>query len=194
MTDPDLVRLFVGPLESLGLSYMITGGVASVVYGDPRFTRDVDLVLDLPAGAVGRFENAFAGEAFYVPPPEVLAREVARPEGGHFNLIHRDTALRADVYLAGADPFHAWALERRRRIDLDDLSVWLAPIEYVVVRKLEYCRVGGSERHLRDVAMMLRVSGDLVDDAALQEWSTRREVSETLERARAFDPDLSGDQ
>lgn len=61
---------------------MITGGVASVVYGDPRFTRDVDLVLELPANAVGRFANAFAGEAFYVPPPEALAREVARAEGG----------------------------------------------------------------------------------------------------------------
>lgn len=47
---------------------MITGGVASVVYGDPRFTPDVDLVLELPANAVGRFANAFAGEAFYVPP------------------------------------------------------------------------------------------------------------------------------
>lgn len=82
MTDPDLIRLFVGPLESLGLSYMITGGVASVVYGDPRFTRDVDLVLELPANAVGRFENAFAGEAFYVPPPRLRPERVARAEGG----------------------------------------------------------------------------------------------------------------
>ncbi|HUF50534.1 MAG TPA: hypothetical protein VMN60_06865 [Longimicrobiales bacterium] len=47
MTDPDLVRLFIEPLEGLDLVYMITGGVASVIYGDPRFTRDIDIVLEL---------------------------------------------------------------------------------------------------------------------------------------------------
>jgi len=45
--DPDLVRLFIEPLERLGVRYMVTGGVASVVYGDPRFTRDVGVVLEL---------------------------------------------------------------------------------------------------------------------------------------------------
>ena len=48
MSDPDLIGLFVEPLESVGISYMITGGVASVIYGDPRFTRDIDLVMQLP--------------------------------------------------------------------------------------------------------------------------------------------------
>lgn len=50
MTEPDLVGLFVAPLETLGVNYMITGGVASVIYGDPRFTRDIDLVLELREG------------------------------------------------------------------------------------------------------------------------------------------------
>jgi hypothetical protein len=65
----------------------------------------------------------------------------------------------------------------------------LAPIEYVIVRKLEYLRASASERHLRDVAMMLRVSGPLVDSSALGEWSARREVVDLLEAARRFDPD-----
>jgi hypothetical protein len=47
VTDPDLIRLFVEPLEAIDISYMITGGVASVIYGDPRFTRDVDIVMEL---------------------------------------------------------------------------------------------------------------------------------------------------
>ena len=75
MAEPDLIGLFVAPLEATGISYMITGGVASVIYGDPRFTRDVDIVMEL-----------------------------TRTGGGHFNVIHRETALRADVYLSGNDP------------------------------------------------------------------------------------------
>ncbi len=54
MTEPDLVGLFVAPLEGLGLRYMITGGVASVIYGDPRFTRDIDLVVELREPDAGR--------------------------------------------------------------------------------------------------------------------------------------------
>jgi len=50
VTPPsDLIELFIRPLERLGVEYMITGGVAGAVYGDPRFTGGVDLVLDLDA-------------------------------------------------------------------------------------------------------------------------------------------------
>lgn len=187
MTDPDLIRLFIEPLERSGLSYMITGGVASVVYGDPRFTRDVDVVLALDATGVADLEESFAGDDFYVPPEEALLEEVARERGGHFNVIHRDTALRADIYLAGDDPFHDWALGQRRRIEVDELSIWMAPIEYVILRKLEYFRSSGSDRHLRDVAMMLRISDDLVDSDALKTWSVRMELEDELDGAREYD-------
>ena len=44
MAAPDLVGVFVRPLEALGIPYMVTGGVAAVIYGDPRFTRDINIV------------------------------------------------------------------------------------------------------------------------------------------------------
>lgn len=178
------MALFVAPLEGAGIRYMVTGGVASVVYGEPRFTRDVDLVVELNSGSARQFMDVFAGGDFYVPPEEAVLKEVRRGDGGHFNVIHRDTALRADVYLAGDDPFHVWALERRRRIEVEGLAISLAPLEYVVVRKLEYFRASGSDRHLRDVTRMLRISRPLVDPATLDEWSDRREVGDLLEKAR----------
>jgi hypothetical protein len=82
---------------------MITGGVASVIYGDPRFTRDIEVVLELRGRHIEQLATEFAGGAFYVPPIEVLEEEAARQHGGHFNLIHRDTSLRAHVYLIGDD-------------------------------------------------------------------------------------------
>ena len=189
MTDPDLIGLFVAPLEAAGVTYMVTGGVASVVYGDPRFTRDVDLVVELDAASADLLTDAFAESDFYLPPQEALLEEVSRSEGGHFSIIHGDTALRADVYLAGEDPFHAWALQRRRRIEVEGLAIWLAPLEYVIVRKLEYFRASGSDRHMRDVAMMLRISGPLIDPAALGHWSDRHGVTSLLQEARTFDHD-----
>lgn len=102
---------------------------------------------------------------FYVPPLEVIRVEQARPLRGHFNVIHHDTGFRADVYLRGRDPLHAWAFPKRRRITVQATELVVAPPEYVITRKLEYYREGGSEKHLDDIAGMLRVSGDAIDRA-----------------------------
>jgi hypothetical protein len=52
------------------------------------------------------------------------------------------------------DALHAWGLDHRRRIGTTT-ALWLAPPEYVILRKLEYWREGHSEKHLRDVRAML---------------------------------------
>ena len=167
---------------------MITGGVASVIYGDPRFTRDIDIVLVLDPADATRLASAFDGEAFYVPPLVVMREEAARPEGGHFKVIHRETALRADVYLAGNDLLHAWAFGHRRRMEMADFSIWVAPLEYVILRKLEYYRASESDRHLRDIAMMLRISGDMLDQAALEDWLGTLGLGELYQTARRYSP------
>jgi hypothetical protein len=188
VTAPDLIGLFIEPLERSEIPYMITGGVASVIYGDPRFTRDIDIVLELRHSNIPRLASVFEGGDFYVPPREVLEEEAARSRGGHFNLIHRETALRADVYLAGDDPLHGWAFSRRQRLQVEAIAIWVAPIEYVIVRKLEYYRASGSDRHLRDVAMMFRISGELVDPQALEGWVRELGLQEIAGAARAYRP------
>ena len=59
---------FTRRLEALGLSYMITGGIAAISYGEPRFTNDVDIVLRLSRDKVAELLAAFPSEQFYVPP------------------------------------------------------------------------------------------------------------------------------
>jgi len=186
VTEPDLIALFIEPLEKLAVPYMITGGVAAVIYGEPRFTRDIDVVLELQSASIPHLVSAFPADEFYVPPVEALEQEAVRPEGGRFNLIHRETALRADIYLAGHDPLHAWAFGRRLRLPVDRMAIWVAPLEYVILRKLEYFRISGSDRHLRDIAMMLRISGDSMDAEAFGRWVGKLDLRETLEAARGY--------
>jgi len=188
VTTPDLIGLFIEPLERIDVQYMITGGVASVIYGDPRFTRDIDVVLALEQSDVPELQAAFQGGDFYVPPQESMVNEAARTGGGHFNIIHRDTALRADIYLVGNDPLHAWALQRRRRIELESTPIWVAPLEYVILRKLQYYQSSESDRHLRDIAMMLRISGDLLNEPALQIWLSRLNLAGPYLHAQRYSP------
>ncbi|RKZ12506.1 hypothetical protein DRQ32_03595 [bacterium] len=180
---PDLYAVFLQRLEDLELPYFVTGSVASSAWGEPRFTQDLDLVLSLPATAVPSLIQAFPPDLFYVPPQESLLAEAARSEGGHFNLIHHETGIRADVYLSDDDPLHTWAFDHRCHIELSpDLSVWLAPPEYVIVRKLEYFAEGGGERHIGDIRAMIAVLGPRLDSDVLHDWITRRKLGAQWKR------------
>ncbi len=167
MSSPDLHRVLLHPLHLTGLDYMVTGAVAAIAYGEPRLTNDVYLVVRLEPGDAETLISAFTSPEYYVPPLEILEEERRRPRYGHFNFIHHDTALRVDIYLVGDDPLHEWAMERRRTASIGGDAIWFAPLEYVIVRKLEYFQQSESDRHLRDIDGMLRVSGELVDHAEL---------------------------
>lgn len=170
---PDLYSRLLRPFNEAGIPYMVTGGLAAIVYGEPRLTNDVDVVLQLRPVDAGRLTAAFPASSYYVPPVETIREEAARPAHGHFNILDLDTALRADIYCAGDDPLAAWGLPRRRAIQLGEGQVWIAPIEYVIVLKLRYFRESHSDRHLRDIAAMRRLSGELIDQRALQDWIGR---------------------
>lgn len=167
MQPVDEAAPFLSALEALGIPYMVTGGFAAMLYGEPRFTRDLDLVVALDPRGAARLHAAFDEARFYVPPVEVMRDEAARPRHGHFNLVDNDTGFRADVYLVGENKLEAWALEHRRRVDVGALTIAVSPPEYLIAHKLTYRRDGGSDRHVRDVRAMLAVSGDAIDRALL---------------------------
>lgn len=156
MQQPDLFQIFLRPLENSGLSYFVTGSIASIIYGEPRLTHDIDLVLHLPLDRITEFINLYPESDFYCPPEEVIRVELVRKPFGHFNLIHQFSGLKADVYTSSQDKLHDWALKNRRKTELaTGLSFWIAPPEYVIIRKLEYYREGGSDKHLDDIRKML---------------------------------------
>lgn len=186
MSLVNLFRRFAGPLDQLQIPYMATGAVAAIVYGEPRLTLDLDVVLELSASDTPRFIAAFPTAEFYVPPTETIEQEAARLRHGHFELLHLDSGLRADIYLASDDPLDHWGLGNRRRETIGGGPVWMAPAEYVIIRKLEYHRDGGSEKHLSDIQGMLRVRPDLIDLAIVERFVQERGLA--LEWRKVYSP------
>jgi len=140
--DPDLISLFVAPLEREGFStYMISGSVAAIEYGEPRATLGIDVLL--PASSLPALGKVFPEPEFYLPPEEVLQVEVMRPSRGHFNIIHSRSGLKADCYPSRNHLYLSWALQHRVRARMSGIDVWLAPPEYVILWKLEFHREGG---------------------------------------------------
>ncbi len=172
MPGPDELSLFVLRLEAIGAPYMVTGATAAILYGQPRVTNDLDVVLSLDDPARAALLRAFPESEFYRPPESVIQAEQARLQRGHFNLIHLESGYKADIYLVGRDPLHAWALPLRRRLPWSErVEIAVAPPEYVVLRKLEYYREGRSAKHPTDIRAIREVTG--VDEAVLAPWLER---------------------
>ena len=174
MPEPELFLLFVRPLNRAKIRYVVSGSVAAIFYGEPRLTHDVDFVVFLNANDLQRLIEVFPSEDFYLPPIETMLAELARVDRGHFNLIHRDTGFKADLYPTGRDELNTLAFRGKRTIEYEGENVALAPPEYVILRKLEYYREGQAEKHLRDIRAILSVSGEQLDRSVLNEWIQRR--------------------
>ncbi len=159
MPPPEPFLIFTRKLEEIGIPYMVSGSVAAIFYGEPRMTNDVDIIVHLHPDDAPKLEAAFPIDEFYCPPREVIEIEIARSQRGHFNLIHHETGFKADIYPV-CDALHRWGLSNSRGILLGEDRLVLAPPEYVIVRKLQFFREGGSQKHLRDISRMLTSLGD----------------------------------
>lgn len=160
MHEPDLSLLFIRPLNDLVARYFISGSVAAILYGEPRLTHDIDLIIFLKHGDIPELLKLFSDPEFYIPPAEVIADEITRENGGHFNIIHNESGFKADIYLSGRDSFHSWAFRHSKKVEYKGYPLNVAPPEYVIVRKMEYYREGGSDKHLRDIRAMLAISSN----------------------------------
>ena len=178
MSVADLFVPFLRPLNRSGIPYMVTGSLAAMHYGEPRLTNDIDLVLEVHSGQAATVVGLFPNEGFYCPPISTIRTEIARATGGHFNIICHATGFKADIYPLGKDPLDAWAMAHRTSFEVEGVTVWIAPPEYVIVYKLEYHREGGSVKHLDDIRRMLDVSGHLIDRPFLETHLARRGLLE----------------
>jgi hypothetical protein len=179
---PDLICLFIAPLHAQRIeTYMVSGSLAAIEYGEPRSTLDVDVAIMLPTARARELISAFPEPEYYCPPEDILASEINRPSRGHFNVIHVASGLKADFYPSRNHPLFDWALANRRQVALSDTRVWLAPPEYVILWKLEFFREGAGDKHLRDVRGMLAVSGDQIDQGFLEEWAGKLGLGECLQ-------------
>jgi hypothetical protein len=146
-------------------------------------------VLAVRPGTAHHFLALWPEADFYSPPRDAFEAETGRRQHGHFNIVHIETGLVADCYVAGDDPLHAWAFERVQTIEVDGLPLRVAPVEYVITRKLAYFAQSGSTRHLEDIARIRRIQQDRIDQSSLDEWIRTLGLDDAWRRALTIDPD-----
>lgn len=174
MEQSDLLRHVVGVLEKLGLRYLVTGSVVTIFFGEPRVTNDIDIVVALPIERISDFLDAFPEDEFYLS--EAAIREAVKASG-QFNIIHPASGLKVDVMIPQDTPFNQSRFSRSVRVTPDgDFDASFASVEDVIIKKMESYREGGSEKHLRDITGVLRISGQRVDRDYVRNWAEKLDL------------------
>jgi hypothetical protein len=174
----EVLRVVVERLNAAQVEYMLTGSVAMSWYAQPRQTRDVDIVVDLPAAKVSAVVSSFSAD-FYVD-SDVVRDEVRRK--GMFNMIQDALVVKVDMILKKTGAHDAEAFRRRRSVEMaPGLAVDIISPEDLVLAKLAWAAQGESDLQLRDVRNLLRSVEDL-DQHYLSAWAATLAVADLLEK------------
>jgi len=148
-------------LESAGIPYIVIGGQAVLLYGEPRFTRDIDITLGIDTDQLAKVKFAFEKSGF-VPRPLDIDRFVR--ETSVFPLEHTESGIRMDLIFSFS-PFEQNAIQRAHFVEIDGFKVAFASIEDLIVLKI----FAGRPLDLDDVAKII-MKNSRIDSKYIVEW------------------------
>jgi hypothetical protein len=192
IADPiELAQKIASILLPLNIPYVVGGSVASSLLGENRSTQDLDLVIDLEARTAQRLIDAMSGE-FYISESavtEAIANSRTAPRESSFNVIYLPSMEKADIFVMGSDdPFSASVMSRRQLYLISGLTeegIYIYSPEDIVLQKLSWYKLipGGSQKQWRDVLGVLKVQGERLDLAYLNQWAVTLKLTDLLDEA-----------
>jgi len=171
----ELMQIMATFFETHAIPYRVVGSLASMAFGEPRFTNDIDIAAELTLHHVPDLCRAFPASDYYLSEPAV--RDAIRRKS-QFNIIHPASGLKVDVFIPDDSEFARTESTRARRITSEGAySAWFGSPEDIILNKLVYFREGGSEKHLRDIAGMMKLLQHKLDRDYINLWSVKLGVS-----------------
>src|ERR1700686_3075899 len=169
MDQSDLTQKLAGELERLGISYLVTGSIATIAYGEPRLTNDIDVVVELRLDHLDALGEAFPSAEFYWS--KDAAAQAIR-QHFQFNILHPASGLKIDVIVPADNEFNRSRFSRRQRMRGGaDFDIWLSSAEDVILKKMEFFKEGESEKHVRDIHGVLKMRGAKIDRDYINLWA-----------------------
>jgi hypothetical protein len=187
LPEPIAATIFVtAALEKMRMRYLIGGSLASTVHGLVRTTQDSDIVAELHPEHIEPFARELVSE-FYIDKESIAAAITGHTS---FNIVHRKSIFKVDVFVPVLRPFVREQLARAKRqvfLIEPQVEALVATAEDTLLAKLEWYRLDGevSERQWRDVLGILKIQAGNLDLGYLREWAKELKVADLLKRALA---------
>lgn len=174
MKQSELLAYAIEKLELLDIRYFLVGSLASSTYGEGRLTNDIDIVVDLRASEVEPLCNMFPAPVYYV---SLAAAHEAVSQRGQFNVIQPRAGQKIDFMIARADLWGREQVTRRQKEWIfPGVQGYVASPEDVIIGKLIYYQEGEHEKHLRDIASMMRLHAVDIDEDYINRWAKQLEL------------------
>ena len=171
----DLLKKVSRCFNRLNIPYFVTGSVASIAYGESRFTNDIDIVADIKRGHVADILKCFPEEEYYISEESIKNAIYHRFQ---FNIIHPGSGLKVDVIIKEKSDFDDTRFARVKNFKMDDVGVNFSSPEDVILKKMEFYKKGGSEKHLRDIAGVIKISEELINFDYIETWVSKLYLEE----------------
>jgi hypothetical protein len=174
-SQKDFLTELIEKLNLQNIPYMLSGSVSSSLHGEPRATRDVDIVIVATQEQILNFAGTL-GESYYV------SLDAVRGTFAHsstFNVIDKQSSWKADFIICKDRPFSHQEFERRRSAKVMGLDVWVTSPEDIILSKLEWAK--DSEQQFRDALGVAVVQWDLLDMDYLHKWAKELLIEACLE-------------
>jgi len=182
MSQQELLERLIGALDSAGVSYMVTGSVASSLQGEPRLTHDIDVVVELTRGDALAIAKAFPEPDYYVS-EEAIHQALATE--GMFNVLETDSGEKIDFWMLTDDPFDQSRFARRVAEQVGSVKMLVSSPEDTILMKLRWAKqAGGSEKQRVDALSVYEVQRGRLDERYLDDWAAKLGVADTLAKIR----------
>ena len=127
----ELLQKVCRQLDENGIKYMVSGSIALNIYGIPRMTRDIDIVIELSENRIDEFTDLFPNCYF---DKNVIRNEIKRQ--GIFNIIDHSTGFKIDFIIRKETEYFNFAFQRRKRIKELDTELWVIDIDDLIIAKI----------------------------------------------------------
>jgi predicted nucleotidyltransferase len=141
-----LVRI-AQELDSSQLPYMIIGGQAVLLYGEPRATKDIDITLGADIGKLEVVRTMIRNLGMN---PAVEEAEAFVQRHNVLPVVDEESGIRID-FIFSFTPYERQAIQRANRVKIENREVAYASVEDIIIHKL----VAGRPRDIEDVKSIL---------------------------------------
>jgi hypothetical protein len=133
-------------LSDLNIEYFITGGMAVSVWGRPRATFDIDIIVKIAESKASLLAKAFKeiSKAGYAD--EEMAKEAIRNKG-EFNFIDPESGLKVDFWVTKEDDRSLLEFKNKKMKKIGGQKVYFSSPEDLILSKLVW-RKQGEEKNI----------------------------------------------